>query len=138
MHQLSLTQGYWANQWDERETGWRSFKFQFVAYYGAIDSRLKDLVLGASRDAAAMRNIHVDPDTRGLSAQPVLRNDHGVLEHVGDTEGGVACRGCLTSTSQGPQDGSELCCRELLHHGFLDPRAALDDFEVLRRWSAKA
>ena len=41
---------------DGRETSWRSFKFQFVAYCGAIDSRLKDLlVLGETRDVAAMR-----------------------------------------------------------------------------------
>ena len=55
---------------DVRETNWRSFKFQFVAYCGAIDSRLKDLlVLGESRDVAATRNFHMDPDTRDLRAQ---------------------------------------------------------------------
>ena len=47
---------------DGRETSRRSFKFQFVAYYGAIDSRLKDLlVVGETMDVAAMR-IHMDPD----------------------------------------------------------------------------
>ena len=30
---------------DGRETSWRSFKFQFVAYCGAIDSRLHDLLV---------------------------------------------------------------------------------------------
>ena len=55
---------------DGRQTSWRSFKFQFVAYCGSIDSRLKDLlVLCATRDVAAMRNIHMDPDTSALSAQ---------------------------------------------------------------------
>ena len=55
---------------DGRETSWRSFKFQFVAYCGAIDSRLKDLlVLGETRDAAAMRNVRMDPDMRALGAQ---------------------------------------------------------------------
>ena len=54
---------------DGRETSWRSLKFQFVACCGAIDSRLKDLlVLGETRDVAAMRNIHMDPDMRALSA----------------------------------------------------------------------
>ena len=55
---------------DGQETIWRSFKFQFAAYSGAIDSRLKDLlVLGESRHVGTMRNIHMDPDTRALSAQ---------------------------------------------------------------------
>ena len=55
-----------------RETSWRSFKFQFVACCGVIDSRLKDMLfLGETRDVAAMRNIHMDPDTRA-------RADHGV------------------------------------------------------------
>ena len=30
---------------DGRETSWRSFKFQFVAHCGAIDCRLKDLLV---------------------------------------------------------------------------------------------
>ena len=55
---------------DGRETSWWSFKFQFVACCRAIDSRLTDLlVLGETRDVAAMRNINMDPDTRALSAQ---------------------------------------------------------------------
>ena len=53
---------------DGRETSWRSFKFQLVACCGAIDSRLKDLlVLGGTRDVAAMRHIHMDPDNARLS-----------------------------------------------------------------------
>ena len=35
------------------ETSWRSFKFQFAAYCGAIDSRLKDLLVWETRDVAA-------------------------------------------------------------------------------------
>ena len=85
---------------DVRETSWRSFKFQFVAYCGAIDSRLKDLlVLGETRDVAAMRNIHMDPDTRALSAQLYYmlimvchEGAQKLLEHAGDTEGGVDWR----------------------------------------------
>ena len=85
---------------DERETSWRSFKFQFVAYCGAIDSRLKDLlVLAETRDVVAMRNIQMDPDTRALSAQPYCtltmvcqEGAQKLLEHADDTEGGVACR----------------------------------------------
>ena len=47
-----------------------TFKFQPEAYCRAIDSRLKDLLLlGETRDVAAMHNIHVDLDTRALSAQ---------------------------------------------------------------------
>ena len=82
---------------DGRETSWRSFKFQFVAYCGAIDSRLKDLlVLGETRDFAVMRNIHMDPDTRALSAQLyymlIMVCQEGaqtLLEHAGDTAGRV-------------------------------------------------
>ena len=49
---------------DGRETSWRSLKIQFVAYCGANDSRFQDLlVLGETRDVAAMRNIHMDLDT---------------------------------------------------------------------------
>ena len=83
---------------DGRETSWMSVKFQFVAHCGAIDSRLKDLpVLGESRGVAAMRDIH--PDVRAPSAR--LRNKENMvhqegtqklLEHAGDTEGGVAWR----------------------------------------------
>ena len=83
---------------DGRETSWRSFKFHFVAYCGAIDSRLKDLlVLGETRVVAAMRNIHMDPDTRALSAQLYYtlimvcpEGAQKLLEHAGDTEGGAA------------------------------------------------
>ena len=110
MHEQSQTAGIGASAvvdtrllgkpvaFDGRETIWRSFKFQFVAYCGAIDSRLKGLlVLGESRDVAATRNIHIDPDSRSQSSA-VLHADHGVegaqklLEHAGDTEGGVARR----------------------------------------------
>ena len=131
---------------DGRETSWRSFKFQFVAYCGAIDSRLKDLlVLGETRDVAAMRNIHMDPDTRALSAQLyymlIMVCQEGaqkLLEHAGDTEGGVAWRRLLDEYE--PRTAGRQCAllQELLHNGFPgDPRTALDEFEVLlRRCSA--
>ena len=96
--------------------------FQFVAYSGAIDSRLIDLlVLGETRDAAAMRNIHMDPDTRALRAQLcymlILVCQEGAQ---GDTEGGVAWRRLLESMSQGPQDGSVPCCKSSFTAGFPD------------------
>ena len=103
---------------DGRETSWRSFKFQFLAYCGAIDSHLKDLlVLGETRDVVAMR-IHMGPDTRALSAQLhymlIMVCQEGwqrLLEHAGDTEGRMRGGDCWTSTSQGPQDGNVLCCK---------------------------
>ena len=131
---------------DGRETSWRSFKFHFVAYCGAIDSRLKDLlVLGETRDVAAMRNIHMDPDMRALSAQLyymlIMVCQEGaqkLLEHAGHTEGGVAWRRLLDEYE--PRTAGRLCAllQELLHHGFHgDPRTALDEFKVLlRRYSA--
>ena len=126
VHQISLSLGYWTNQWrlDGRETSWRSFKFQFVAYCGAIDSRLKDLlVLGETSDVAAMRDIRIDPDTRAFSAQR-LHADHGVpggcAEDVGGTRATLRVEthgGCWTSTSQGPQDGSVPRCRNCFTSG---------------------
>ena len=92
---------------DGRETSWRSFKFQLKAYRGAIDSRLKDLfVVGETRDVTATRNIHMDPDTRALSARRWRRSCWStrvtlrVVSHGGD---------CWPRTSQEPQD--VLCCR---------------------------
>ena len=131
---------------DGRETSWRSFKFQFVAYCGAIDSRLMDfLVLGETRDVAAMRNIHMDLDTRALSAQlyymQIVVCQEGpqkLFEQAGDTQGRVAWRRLLDEYE--PKTAERLCAllQELLHHGFPgDPRTALDEFEVLlRRYSA--
>ena len=133
VHQLSLTQGYSGEPvaFDERETSWRSFKFQFVAHCGAIDSRLKDLlVLGESRDVAAMRNMHMELDTRAVSAQLyfifmlIVVCQEGAqkpLEHAGKTEGGVAWRRLLDEYE--PRTAGR------------DPRAALDVPEVK---SAKA
>ena len=111
---------------DGRETSWRSFKFQFVAYCGAIDSRLKDLlVLGETWDVAALRNIHMDPDTRALSAQLYYmllmvcqEGAQKLLEHAGDTEGGVAGRRLLDEYE--PRTAGRQCAllQELLHYGF--------------------
>ena len=97
--------------------------------------------MGETRDVAAMRNIHMDPDTRALSAQLyymlIMVCQEGaqkLLEHAGDTEGGVAWRRLLDEYE--PRTAGRQCAllQELLHYGFLgDPRAALDEFEVLLR-----
>ena len=93
---------------------------------GAIDGGLKDLlVLGETRDVAAMRNIHVDRDTRALSTQLynmlILECQEGaqkLLEHAGDTEGGVAWRRLLDHDE--PRTAGRQCAllQELLHFGF--------------------
>ena len=124
------------------QASWRSFQFQFVAYCGAVDSRLKDLsVLGGTRFVAAMSNIHMDQDMRALSAQMccmlIVACQEGaqkMLEHESDTEGGVAWRRLLDEYE--PRTAGRQCglLQELLHHGFpRDPRAALDEIEGLLR-----
>ena len=88
---------------DGRETSRRPFKFQIVAFCGAIDSRLKDLlVVDETRDVAAMRDVHMDPNTRAHSAQlhymlimVCQESAQKLLEHAGDTEGEVAWRRLL-------------------------------------------
>ena len=58
-----------------------------------------------------------------------------LLEHAGDTEGGVAWRRLLDEYE--PRTAGQQCAllQELLHYGFPgDPRAALDEFEVRLRW----
>ena len=124
---------------DGRETSWRSFNFQFVAHCGAIDSRLKDLlVLGETRDVA---DIHMDPDMRALRSQLyymlIMVCQEGaqkLVEHAGDTEGGVAWRRLLDENE--PRTAGRQCAlvKKLLHYAFPgDPRTALDEFEVLLR-----
>ena len=72
----------------------RELMEQFVACFGVIDKRLKDLLVpDETRDVAAIRNIHMDPDMRALSAH-----------HAGDTEGGVAWRR-LFDEYERPQNG---------------------------------
>ena len=146
MHQLSLTRGYLANQ----RLRWARDELEIVqvpvrSLCGAIDSRLKDLlVLGETRDVATQRNIHMDPDTRALSAQLyyllIMVCQEGaqqLLEHAGDTEGGVAWR--LLDEYE-PRAAGRQCAllQELLHYGFSrNPRVALGEFEVLLlRYSA--
>ena len=101
-----------------------------VPVRSSLWSRLKDLlVLGEARDVAAMRCTHTDPDRRALSGQLhfMLIMVCQLLEHAGDTEGGVAWRPLLDE-----YEPSTARPQELLHCGFLgDPRAALDEFEVL-------
>ena len=88
---------------------WRSFNVQSVAYCGAIDRHLKDLrVMRETRHVAAMHSIHMDLDTRALSAQ---------LCHMVR----MVC---------------QECAQKLLGQA-RDPRAAVDEFEVLlRRYGA--
>ena len=126
---------------DGRETSWRMFKFQFVAHRQSPQG-----LAGFGRDpgVAAMRNIHMDPDTRALSAQLFCmltmvcqESTQKLLEHAGDTEGG-AWRRQLDEYE--PRTAGRRCAllQELLHYEFPgDPRTALDEFEVLlRRYSA--
>ena len=97
-----------------------------MAFCGAIDSRLKDqLVLGKTRDVAAMRNPHKERDTRTLGAQVYYMLDHG--------------DDCWTSTSQGLQCGSVRYCRNCFTANLLETRERRwDEFEVLlRKYSAK-
>ena len=102
---------------DGRETSWRSVKFLFVAHCGATDSRLQDLlVLGESRGRVS-NNIHTDPDTRALSAQLYQEDAPKLLEHAGDTEGGVAWRRPMGEYGHGSQDGSVPCCRNCFTTG---------------------
>ena len=114
--QLSWTRRLWRPvAFDGRE---RSFKFQFVAYCGAIDSRLKDLlVLGETKDVAAMRNTDMDPDTRALGAQLyscrswfsklVLRSCWSTQVTLrAETHGDDS----WTGTNQGVQSGSHCQC----------------------------
>ena len=62
-----------------------------------------------------MRNIHMDPDARALSAQLYHWCAKRVRRSFWSTQ--VTLRAephggdCWTSTIQGPQDGSVLCCR---------------------------
>ena len=86
------------------------------------------LVLGETRDAALMRNMHVDLDTRALSARlyhmQIMVCQEGaqkLLEHAGDTADGVAWRRLLDEYK--PRTAGILG----------DPRAALNEFEVLFR-----
>ena len=100
--------------------------------------------LGETWDVAAMWNIHMDPDARALSAQLhymlIMVCQEGaqmLLEHAGDTEGGVAWRRLLDEFARTAGRQCALL-QELLHYGFPgEPRTALDKFEVLlRRYSA--
>ena len=72
VHQLSLTGQTSGVRWAGDELG----NVQ-VPYRG----RLFDLlVLGGSRDVAAVRNIHMDPDTRALSVQLYMNGGWWVSE----------------------------------------------------------
>ena len=74
-----------------------------------------------SKDVKAMRNIHMDPDTRALSAQ---------MYHMLIMPGGCAEAGLDESE---PRTTGRQCAllQELFHYGFLvDPRAAFDEFEA--------
>ena len=116
--------------------------FQFVACCVAIDSRLKDLlVLGEARDVAAMRNIHMDPDTRALSAQlykmrimvcqGVRRScwSKRVTLRVDSHAGRVRAKNRMTAMCFAGTPSPRVFPE--------DPRAALDEFEMLlRRHSA--
>ena len=71
----------------------------------------------------------MDPDTRALSAQLcymlIMVCQEGaqkLLEHAGDTEGGVG-GDCWTSTSRGPQDDSVRCCKSSSTMDSLETRA---------------
>ena len=78
VHQLSLTRGY---RFVGRETSWRSFELRFVAYCGAFDSCLRDLlVLGESRDRHASSGVLITRQTLGQGPLPM---DIGALDAKG-------------------------------------------------------
>ena len=89
---------------DGRETSWRSFKFQFVAYCGALDSRIKDLLV-PGREQGRRCNAQHPHGPRHASSQcaALLHANSSVCqegsqklpEHAGDTEGGS----CMEATA---------------------------------------
>ena len=94
-----------------------------------LDDRLVMNHSEATKDllvlAAATRNIHMDPDKRALSAQLYFllimvcqKGAQKLLEHAGDSEGGVAWRRLLDEYE--PRTAGRQCAllQELLHHGF--------------------
>ena len=83
---------------DGKELHWRSFKFQFAAYCGALDRRLRELLtLAENHTAPELRNTVLGPEQATVSAQLYYmlimicqENAQRLLEHAGDTEGAVA------------------------------------------------
>ena len=120
---------------------------QMVAFCGAIDSRLKDLLVLCEKriwQQCATPTWTRNPDTRALSAQlynmQIMVCQEGaqqLLEHADNTEGGVAWRWLLDEYESRTAGRQWALLQELLHHRFSgDPRGALGEFEVLRRYSA--
>ena len=55
---------------DGEEASWRSFKFQFAAYCGALDRRLRDLLtLTENHTVEELRNHMLSEEQTVLSAQ---------------------------------------------------------------------
>ena len=78
---------------DGKELHWRSFKFQFAAYCGALDRRLRELLtLAENHTAPELRNTVLGPDAQLYYMLIMIcqENAQRLLEHAGDTEGAVA------------------------------------------------
>ena len=93
------------------------------------------LVQSETMDAATMRNIHMDADTRSAQLYYILITVcPGAQKHAGGTEGEVSWRPLLDEYEPRTAGRQPALLQELLHYGYPGhQRAALDEFEVLLR-----
>ena len=128
---------------DGKEAHWKGFRFTFLGYCGAIDPSLRELLVQAEiePDTGVLLNAALAADVRQKSAQiyymlvmlleePAQR----MLEHAGESEGLAAWRRLADEFEPKTAGRHAGMLLNLLRYEFSgEPRAALDEFEVLVR-----